>query len=232
MRGVSRWIALAPIAALALGACDKGAGRGFATFRDSASYAIGISMGTSVREVRDSVNLELLVVGLRDAADSNDRRLTDEDIGRVLRRFSERAEAALSERAAIQAQENVMQGDTYRAENAKRPGVTTTASGLQYEVLTPGTGPTPSATDEVTVHYRGAFIDGREFDSSYDRGEPATFLANRVIAGWTEGLQLMQVGGKYRLVIPPELGYGEQGAGPIGPNQTLVFEVELLRIGR
>ncbi len=123
-------------------------------------------------------------------------------------------------------------GAAFLAENAKTQGVVTTASGLQYLVLTPGTGASPQVTDAVTVHYRGTLIDGTEFDSSYSRGKPASFPLNRVIKGWTEGLQLMQEGGKHRLFIPPELAYGERGAGKlIGPNATLIFDVELIKIG-
>jgi FKBP-type peptidyl-prolyl cis-trans isomerase len=119
-------------------------------------------------------------------------------------------------------------GAAYLAANAKKPGVKTTASGLQYRVVKPGTGATPKATDAVTVHYRGTLVDGSEFDSSYGRGQPATFLASRVIKGWTEGLQLMQVGGKYELAIPAELAYGQRG--PLA-NQVLLFEIELLDVG-
>ncbi len=128
--------------------------------------------------------------------------------------------------------ENKAAGIAFLAENAKKPDIVTTATGLQYQVLTPGTGTTsPSATDNVTVHYKGTTIDGEEFDSSYSRGEPATFPLNRVIAGWTEGVQLMKEGAKYRFYIPSELAYGEQGAGrAIGPNAALIFDVELIKI--
>ncbi|MGZ5622362.1 MAG: FKBP-type peptidyl-prolyl cis-trans isomerase [Methylobacter sp.] len=128
--------------------------------------------------------------------------------------------------------ENKAAGIAFLAANAKIPNIVTTASGLQYEVLTPGTGTaSPSATDNVTVHYKGTTIEGEEFDSSYSRGEPATFPLNRVIAGWTEGVQLMKEGAKYRFFIPSELAYGEQGAGrAIGPNAALIFDVELIKI--
>ena len=128
--------------------------------------------------------------------------------------------------------ENKAAGIAFLADNAKKPDIVTTATGLQYQVLTPGTGTTsPSATDNVTVHYKGTTIDGEEFDSSYSRGEPATFPLNRVIAGWTEGVQLMKEGAKYRFYIPSELAYGEQGAGrAIGPNAALIFDVELIKI--
>ncbi len=129
-------------------------------------------------------------------------------------------------------EENKAAGTAFLAENAKKPNIVTTASGLQYDVLTAGTGATsPSATDNVTVHYKGTTIDGTEFDSSYSRGEPATFPLNRVIAGWTEGVQLMKEGAKYRFYIPSELAYGAQGAGrAIGPNAALIFDVELIKI--
>lgn len=122
-------------------------------------------------------------------------------------------------------------GADFLVKNAKKPGVTVTESGLQYEVIQSGEGRSPGRTDRVTVHYRGTLVDGREFDSSYKRGEPATFPLNRVISGWTEGLQLMKEGDKWRLFIPSNLGYGPRGAGGlIGPNETLIFEVELLKV--
>ena len=126
--------------------------------------------------------------------------------------------------------ENKAASEAFLAENAKKPGVMTTASGLQYLVLTQGSGATPSATDNVTVHYSGTTIEGKEFDSSYSRGAPASFPLNRVIAGWTEGLQLMKEGAKYRFFIPSNLAYGERGAGrDIGPNAALIFDVELIK---
>lgn len=128
-------------------------------------------------------------------------------------------------------EENKAAGEAFLAENAKKPNIITTASGLQYEILKKGEGETPSATDNVTVHYKGTTIDGEEFDSSYSRGEPATFPLNRVIAGWTEGVQLMQEGAKYRFYIPSDLAYGAHGAGrAIGPNAALIFDVELIKI--
>ncbi|TAN48397.1 MAG: FKBP-type peptidyl-prolyl cis-trans isomerase [Methylococcaceae bacterium] len=132
---------------------------------------------------------------------------------------------------AKSAEENQQEGEAFLAANGKKPGIVTTATGLQYEVLTQGAGAKPSATDSVTVHYRGTTLDGNEFDSSYGRGTPATFPLNHVIAGWTEGLQLMPEGSKYRLFLPANLAYGARGSRPsIGPNATLIFEVELLKI--
>ena len=128
-------------------------------------------------------------------------------------------------------EENKAAGIAFLTENGKKESVKTTASGLQYEVITEGTGASPSASDSVTVHYKGTTIDGTEFDSSYKRGSPATFPLNRVIAGWTEGVQLMKEGAKYRFYIPSDLAYGPRGAGPIiGPNSTLIFDIELLKV--
>ncbi|MGR9051194.1 MAG: FKBP-type peptidyl-prolyl cis-trans isomerase [Gammaproteobacteria bacterium] len=132
---------------------------------------------------------------------------------------------------ATSPEENMAKGGAFLAENAKKPGVVTTASGLQYEVIQEGTGASPNASDSVTVHYRGTTIDGSEFDSSYSRGAPATFPLNRVIAGWTEGVQLMKEGAKYRFYIPSNLAYGTRGAGrKIGPNATLIFDIELIKV--
>lgn len=139
--------------------------------------------------------------------------------------------AMFSFASAKSAQENQAEGAAFLAENAKKKDVITTSSGLQYEVLKAGNGAKPTAASKVTVHYKGTTLDGNEFDSSYKRGMPATFPLNRVIPGWTEGLQLMQEGAKYRFYIPADLAYGERGAGrDIGPNATLIFDVELLKV--
>jgi FKBP-type peptidyl-prolyl cis-trans isomerase len=139
--------------------------------------------------------------------------------------------AMLSMANATTPEENKAAGEAFLAENAKKPGVVTTGSGLQYQIITEGTGKSPSSTANVTVHYQGTTIDGKEFDSSYKRGAPASFPLNRVIPGWTEGLQLMKEGGKSRLFIPSNLAYGERGAGrDIGPNAALIFDVELIKI--
>jgi FKBP-type peptidyl-prolyl cis-trans isomerase len=213
-------------------ACGGGGSADMATFADSASYAIGMNMGSSLEQVRGQVNEDLLLRGIRDALSESDAQLTEQEIMRILQKFAtDMREAEMASRAGA-ADRNRSEGDAYRVQNAQQAGVMTTASGLQYEVLTEGVGARPSATDRVTVHYRGTLIDGTVFDSSYDRNEPATFTLDGVIPGWTEGVQLMTVGSKYRFVLPPELAYGPQGAGPdIGPNATLVFEVELLKIG-
>jgi FKBP-type peptidyl-prolyl cis-trans isomerase FklB len=145
--------------------------------------------------------------------------------------FQKEVVAKQEVKAKESADKNLKAGEAFLAENAKKEGVVTLPSGLQYKVIEAGSGKTPKASDTVTVNYRGTLIDGKEFDSSYKRGEPATFPVSGVIAGWTEALQLMKEGAKWQLVIPPGLAYGEKGAGPvIGPNSTLVFEVELIKV--
>jgi len=198
------------------------------TFTDSASYAIGMNMGASVQMVRDQIDMEMLQRGLADMAADKETAMSQPDAMRVLQAFAAQVRANGEATAAAQADSNTRVGAAYRDENAKKAGVTTMASGLQYEVLTQGTGAKPSPTSRVRVHYRGSLVDGSEFESSY-AGEPVVFALNEVIPGWTEALQLMPVGSKYRIVLPPELAYGD-GGGPGGPNSTLVFEVELLDI--
>jgi FKBP-type peptidyl-prolyl cis-trans isomerase len=151
----------------------------------------------------------------------------------TMQTFQQQVVAAQQAKQKVVGEKNKTEGETFLAKNKTRAGVKTTASGLQYEVEKEGTGPNPKATDTVTVNYKGTLMDGTTFDSSYDRGQPATFVLNQVIPGWTEGVQLMKPGGKYKFYIPSSLGYGEQGAGGvIGPNAPLVFEVELVSIGK
>jgi len=217
------------VAAMTLGACSKSKAPALATVADSASYAIGMNWGSTLIEVRGHLDMALVLRGLEDGA-SNNAALTDGDARRIIRTFALQLDEVMKQKQDEQAESNAREGASYRAENAKRPGVQTTASGLQYEVLAKGDGPTPASTDRVTVHYRGTLVDGKEFDSSHG-DEPVTFALDRVIPGWTEGVQLMPVGSKYRFVLPPELAYGERGSAPdIGPNATLIFEVELLGI--
>ncbi len=198
------------------------------SFADSASYAIGMNMGASVEQVRDQIDMDKLMRGLTDQAEGREAALTQQEAMTVLRAFATQMQTSQRQHAEEQVAKNKEAGDAYRTENAAKAGVTTTASGLQYEVLTQGTGPQPKATDNVRVHYKGSLVDGTEFESSYD-GDPVSFPLNQVIPGWTEGVQLMNVGSKYRFVLPPELGYGE-GGGPGGPGSTLIFEVELIEI--
>ena len=196
------------------------------------SYAIGMDIGQSLQTLAADLDRAVLMAALNDRLDGVDAKLSQEDAAKVKQAFfTQQAEKRAAEQK-VKADKNVSAGEVFLAENAKKEGVSTTASGLQYEVLTKGAGDTPNAADKVTVHYKGTLIDGTEFDSSYARGEPVTFPLNGVIKGWTEGVQLMAVGSKFKFVLPSDLAYGERGAGAkIGPNSVLVFEVELLGIG-
>jgi FKBP-type peptidyl-prolyl cis-trans isomerase len=195
------------------------------------SYAIGWQTGRSFVQQEIEVDLDSVVQGLRDAFGQVDPKWSEEELMAVLQQLQQDLMAQQQQRMEEQATDNRAEGEAFLADNGARQGVTTTASGLQYEVLTSTEGPRPEAADTVTVHYRGTLLDGTEFDSSYARGTPATFRLDQVIGGWTEGLQLMGVGSKYKLFIPSELAYGARGAPPkIGPGAALVFEVELLEI--
>lgn len=202
-------------------------------FEQKYSYALGQDIGRSLKNLPLDIEMEYMFQGVRDAlADEKKSLLTDEEMAAVMKEFAQKMQDAQKEKRESQTKENEDKGKSFRDENAKKEGVTTTASGLQIETITKGEGAQPKAEDTVTVHYVGTLIDGKEFDSSVKRGQPATFPLNGVIKGWTEGLQLMNVGGKYKLVVPSELAYGANGAGQlIGPNATLVFEVELIGIG-
>lgn len=194
---------------------------------DSASYAFGISVAEDLK-ARGIKELNYAVVSraMQDAFGNKAGALTEEQRQKVIYEFL--SSANKSQHAAI-----ISEGKAFLEENKKKAGITTTASGLQYEVLKAGTGPKPKSTDEVTVHYKGTLLNGKQFDSSYDRNEPLTLALNRVIPGWTEGVQLMPAGSKYRFFIPYNLGYGERGAGEdIPPYSTLVFEIELIKIGK
>ncbi len=194
-------------------------------------YSIGVDLGRSLQPVKEQVDLASLKAGLDDVYAGTEPKLDDAAREEVKNTVAKKMqEKQLAERAE-QAKKSEDEGKKFLEENAKKEGVKTTASGLQYQVITEGSGKSPTAEDKVTVHYKGTLINGEEFDSSYARGEPVTFPLANVIPGWTEGLQLMKPGAKYKLVIPSALGYGERGAGvKIGPNSTLVFEVELISV--
>ena len=197
------------------------------TDMQKASYSIGYSMAENVRrEFGEDVDLAAFQAGITDQVSGGERQISDAEANAALQSLVAARQAAAEQKAT----ENISVGKEFLAENGKREGVVTLPSGLQYEVLTAAEGEKPTASDRVTTHYRGTLIDGTQFDSSYDRGQPATFPLNGVIAGWTEALQLMSPGAKWRLFIPPELAYGERGQGPIPANSTLIFDVELLEI--
>jgi len=196
----------------------------FKTDKEKASYALGLQIGENLKDAGFAeLDLSLLAKGLADIFSGAKPALSPEDSQTAIRSYHR----AMSEKAA---EDNKKQGEAYLAANKTKEGVKTLESGLQYKVLKSGTGASPKATDMVTTHYKGTLIDGTQFDSSYDRGEPETFPVNGVIKGWTEALQQMKVGDKWQLVIPSDLAYGPNGQRGIPPNAVLVFEVELLSI--
>ncbi|HSM06454.1 MAG TPA: FKBP-type peptidyl-prolyl cis-trans isomerase [Longimicrobiales bacterium] len=195
-----------------------------------ASYAVGLNMGGNLAPADGMLDMPALMRGLQDAMAGNDPAVDQAELQTALQAFSTRVNERQTQQMEEEAETNRAEGAAYLEENAAREGVTTTESGLQYEVITAGDGPSPSADDRVRIHYTGTLIDGTEFDTSRD-GEPAVFGVGGVIPGFSEGLQLMQVGSTYRFVIPSDIAYGPQGSGgAIGPDATLIFEVELLDI--
>ena len=193
-------------------------------------YIIGMDIGKSLSEQGAEVDLDSLINAIRATYNGEELAMTTEEAAAVREEYIQKRQAEQQAETSAAGQDNLIEGQKFLAENKAKDGVQITASGLQYKVMTMGDGAKPAATDTVKVHYRGTLLDGTEFDSSYARNEPISFGLNRVIAGWTEGVQLMPVGSKFMFYIAPELAYGEGGGGPIPPNSTLVFEVELLDI--
>ena len=201
------------------------------TTQDSVSYAIGMNIGKNFKAQKVDVSVNVVAKGIQDILDSSKVMMTEEQAQACMMAFQQRMIAKQQAEASVTGEKNKKDGEAFLAATKNKEGVKTTASGLQYKVITMGNGPKPTADQTVTVHYKGTTIDGKEFDSSYKRGKPATFGVGQVIKGWTEAVQLMPVGSKWELYIPSELAYGERGAGEnIGPNSTLVFEVELLSV--
>lgn len=202
-----------------------------ATDAQKFGYAIGVDLGRSLATVKDEVDLAALKKGLDEVAGGKEPRMDDAAREEIKNAVSKKIqEKQVAERAKA-AEEAKGKGEAFLAENGKKPNIKTTASGLQYETITEGTGATPTASDKVEVNYKGTLLNGEVFDSSYDRNQSVTFPLANVIPGWTEGLQLMKVGGKTKFYIPAALAYGERGAGgKIGPNETLIFEVELIKV--
>lgn len=193
-------------------------------------YIIGMDIGKSLREQGTEVDLDTLIEAIRAIYLDEELAMSTEEAATVRQAYVAERQAHQQAKTAATGNANLAEGEKFLAENKVKEGVNTTASGLQYKVLTMVDGAKPAATDTVKVHYRGTLLDGTEFDSSYARNEPISFALNRVIAGWTEGLQLMPIGSKFEFYIAPELAYGAGGGGPIPPNSTLVFVVELLDI--
>ena len=230
------------LSALALMACTASSAVGaeaakdespLKTDQDKASYAIGMDIGRAFRKQKLEVNLDVLFQGLKDSFAGGKMALTDEQAKDALAALQKLMATRAETEAKEAGEKNAKTGQAFLDANKKKDGVKVTASGLQYKVITQGTGPVPKATDTVKTHYRGTLIDGTEFDSSYKRNEPATFPVNGVIPGCTEALQLMPVGSKWQLFIPGTLAYGERGGPPgsgIEPDATLLFDIELLSI--
>lgn len=200
------------------------------SIEDRASYIIGFNLGSNLKQQEIPVSGDLIIKGLRDGLGGGKGLLTDEEIQATMTEFQQSMMAKQQEKMQVMGAKNKKEADDFLAANKGKQGVITTASGLQYQILQQGTGANPKETDKVTVHYKGTLIDGTVFDSSYERNEPATFVVNQVIPGWVEAMQLLKVGSKAKIFVPPALAYGETGAGQeIGPNSMLIFEVELLK---
>jgi len=200
--------------------------------KDKISYTIGVSSGNNLKQQSIDVDPDIMARGLKDSLSGGKLLLTDQEMREVMSAFQkEMAIKQVAKRDAL-AEKNKKEGEAFLAENKNKEGVTTLPSGLQYKVLREGKGKSPKATDTVVAHYRGTLINGTEFDSSYPRNEPASIRLNSVIKGWTEALPLMKEGAKWRLFIPTELAYGENGAGPIEPNAALIFEIELISVNQ
>ena len=198
---------------------------------NKASYSIGVQMGAQMAPLKDMLNQDAIMMGFKDTISGTEPKLSAEEMQTAMQGFQKSIMEKQQAEKSAESASNGAEGEKFLADNKTKDGVTTTASGLQYKVITAGTGATPKATDTVVTHYSGTLINGKVFDSSYKRNSPATFPVNGVIKGWTEALQLMKVGAKWQLFIPADLAYGERGAGAnIGPNQVLIFEIELLEI--
>ena len=192
---------------------------------DSVSYSLGVNIGENIKKQFEDINLDNFEAGIKDVLEKEvEAKISDNQAQAIINSY-------FSKKQQNESESVIEQGVDYLRENAKREGVITLESGLQYEIINDGTGSKPTIEDNVTTHYHGTLVDGTVFDSSVDRGEPASFPVGGVIKGWTEALQLMNVGSKWKLYVPYDLAYGERGAGPqIGPYSTLVFEVELISI--
>lgn len=199
--------------------------------KEKVSYSIGLNIGKDFKTQGVEVDTNILLKGMTDALSGAQPMLTEAQIEETLTQLQKDMVAKQETMAKEAAEKNKAAGAAFLAENGKKEGVTTLPSGLQYKVIEEGKGAKPTLDSTVTVHYKGTLVDGKEFDSSYSRNEPATFPVKGVIPGWTEAMQLMTEGSKWQIVIPSELAYGERGAGPvIGPNSTLIFEVELIKV--
>jgi FKBP-type peptidyl-prolyl cis-trans isomerase len=200
------------------------------THNDTISYIIGRDIGNNLKTNDIEVNTDIFTAGLKDGIGGNDSLISEEETTRMMMQFQQEMMAKKEQKTSTEASAEKAKGAAFLAENKQQPGVTETASGLQYKVITEGSGESPTPEDVVEVHYTGKLLDGTVFDSSVERGETVKFPLNGVIPGWTEGLQLMKPGAKYMLYIPSDLAYGDRGTGPIPAGATLIFEVELISV--
>jgi len=213
-----------------LGCFDKEADQSLNSQKDKASYSIGINLGTQLSQNKDDIDVDKVIMGIREVFAGKESRLTPEEVRTVMTEFQQDMQKKQQEKVKALSEKNKKDGDDFLAKNKAEKDVTTLESGLQYMILTEGKGDSPKVTDTVVTHYKGTLVNGTEFDSSHKRGQPATFPVNGVIAGWTEALQKMKVGGKWKLFIPSDLAYGVNAPPQIGPNSVLIFEIELLEI--
>jgi len=227
-------IAAAMVLAVSVEAAEEGPAQPVVkleTEMDKVSYALGTRVGEGFKQGGVEVSLDLFMRGVKDVLAERELALTADEMQQVMAEFQQRMMAQQMELRQKEAEANLAEGTAFLDANKDKPGVMVLPSGLQYKVLEEGTGPSPTPTDRVKVHYRGTFVNGEEFDSSYKRNQPAEFQVNGVIAGWTEALQLMKEGAKWQLFIPANLAYGERGRPPsMPPNSTLIFEVELIEV--
>ncbi len=199
--------------------------------QDSLSYAIGLDIANNFKKQGIAVNLDVLKQAMQDVVDEKEPMLNDEASRSVIMTFQKEMQEKQAKEAGLAAEKNIKKGNDFLAANGKKPGIITLPSGLQYEVIKEGTGASPTATSKVTTHYKGTLIDGTVFDSSYDRGQPATFPVNGVIQAWQIILPMMKEGEKVRIYSPSELAYGSRGSAPkIGPNEVLIFDIELIKV--
>ena len=228
LRLISAGIILTGLATISAPAEDKSV---LKDQKQKVSYSYGVNYGNYLKRQSADLDLDVFVKGMKDALGSGTTLLDDKEIRDTITAYSKELRVKQEEKNKIIGEKNKKEGEVFLADNAKKPGITTTPSGLQYKVLTDGSGPSPKSNEVVTVNYRGTLIDGTEFDSSYKRGQPYTTSVMGVVKGWTEALQMMKVGSKWQLFIPSELAYGPRAGGrDIGPNAVLIFEVELLGI--
>ncbi|MEL6594274.1 MAG: FKBP-type peptidyl-prolyl cis-trans isomerase [Bacteroidota bacterium] len=232
--GNAWWLGLGLV--LIVTACNSGGAipstSDMKTQMDSISYAVGLNIGNSLNTPEsEDLNIQMIFRGILDVKEDKGEALTEEEIQALFTSYQQKLQADAEAKLAEDGAKNIEEGIAFLEENEKKDGVSVTPSGLQYMVMQEGSGAKPTAEDLVKVHYHGTLLDGTVFDSSVDRGEPVEFPLNRVIPGWTEGVQLMSVGSKYKFFIPSDLAYGPQGSPPtIPPSATLIFEVELLEI--